>query len=145
MVTATTVIKCHVPLAKVKTALTDINFVSSGITDVKSVEKITDTKAKWNVQVDFGFLHKTMTLESEVTKTGDTEIQFKAVGSEAAMDGTASLKSIGPNDTEITFTMNFEGRGPLKAIIDNFIQKKIKNDIQSFARSMEEKLNFLKS
>jgi hypothetical protein len=39
--------------------------------------------------------------------------------------------------------MNFEGKGPLKAIIDNLIQKKIKNDIQTFAHGMEAKLNSL--
>ncbi len=145
MATATTVIKCNIPLARVRSALTDINFVSSGIPDVKSVKKITDRKAKWNVQVDFGFVHKTMTLESEVTKVEDSEIQFTGTGSEASMNGTASLKSISPNETELTFTMNFEGKGPLKAIIDNFIQKKIKNDIQTFAQNMEAKLNSLRS
>ncbi len=145
LATATTIIKCNLPIAKVKAALTDINFVSSAIPDVKSVEKITDTRAKWNVQVDFGFVHKTMTLESEVTEVEDRDMHFKASGSEASMEGTASLKSISSNETEVTFTMNFEGKGPLKAIIDNFIQKKIKHDIQTFAQSMEAKLNSLQS
>jgi carbon monoxide dehydrogenase subunit G len=137
------VIKCELPLARVRSALTDINFVSSAIPDVKSVERITDTKAKWNVQVALGFVRKTMTLESEVTEVEDSKMHFRAIGSEASMEGTASLKSISSNETEVTFTMNFEGKGPLKAIIDNLIQKKIKNDTQTFAQNMEAKLNSL--
>jgi carbon monoxide dehydrogenase subunit G len=145
LATATAKIKANLPLEKVRTALTDISFVSSGIPDVKSVEIITETKAKRNVQVDFGFVHKTMVLESEVTSVEDTEMHFTANGTEAAMNGTASLKPISPNETEVTFVMNFEGRGPLKAIIDNFIQKKIKSDIQAFSQNMETKLNSLKA
>lgn len=145
MPSGTVVLKCELPLTRVKSALTDINFVSAAIPDVKSVEKITDTKAKWYVQVDFGFVHKTMILDSEVIRIEESAIEFRATGSEASMDGTASLKSISPNETEVTFTMNFEAKGPLKAIIDNFLQKKIKNDLQTFGQNLEAKLNSLKS
>jgi carbon monoxide dehydrogenase subunit G len=145
MATATAVIKCNLPLEKARAAITDINFVSSGIPDVKSVEKISDNRAKWHVQVDFGIVHKTMVLESEVTKVEDMQMNFMATGSEASMNGTASLKPLSPTETEVTFVMNFEGKGPLKAIIDNFIQKKIKNDMQAFAQNMETKLNSLKT
>ena len=145
MATATAIIKCNLPLEKVRAAITDINFLSSGIPDVKSVEKISDNRAKWNVQVDFGIVHKTMVLDGEVTKIEDREIHFTAVGAEASMNGTASLKPLSANETEVTYVMNFEGKGPLKAIIDNFIQKRIKTDTQKFAQNMETRLNSLKT
>jgi carbon monoxide dehydrogenase subunit G len=100
MATASAVVRCELPLDRVNAALTDISFVSSGIPDVKSVEKISTTKARWNVEVDFGFVHKTMILESEVTKVEDTKIEFRASGSEASMNGEASLKPLGPNETD---------------------------------------------
>ena len=145
MATATATIRCNLPLEKVRAGITDINFLSSAIPDVKSVEKISDNKAKWNVQVNFGIVHKTMVLEGEVTKIEDREIHFMATGAEASMNGTASLKPLSPNETEVTYVMNFEGKGPLKAIIDNFIEKKIKSDTQTFAQNMETKLNSLKT
>jgi len=145
LATATATIRCNLPLEKVRAGITDINFLSSAIPDVKSVEKISDNKAKWNVQVNFGIVHKTMVLEGEVTKIEDREIHFMATGAEASMNGTASLKPLSPNETEVTYVMNFEGKGPLKAIIDNFIEKKIKSDTQTFAQNMETKLNSLKT
>jgi len=145
LATATAIIKCNLPLEKVRAAITDINFVASGIPDVKSVEKISEKKAKWQVQVDFGIVHKTMVLEGEVTKIEDREMHFMATGAEASMNGMASLRPLGPNETEVTYVMDFEGKGPLKAIIDNFIQKRIKTDTQKFAQNMETRLNSLKT
>ena len=123
--------------------MTDLNFIASAVPDLKSVEKLTETKAIWNAQVKFGFVEKTIAMESEVTRSTETEIGFRAEGSEAVITGSVLIKPIDVGKSELNLALEFEGKGPLKAIIDNYMRKKLRDDIQKVGRNIEERLNAL--
>ena len=123
--------------------MTDLNFIASAIPDLGSVEKLTEIKAIWNAQVKFGFVEKTIAMESEVTISTESEIGFRAEGSEVMISGSVLINPIDGEKTEVTLTLRLEGKGPLKAIIDNYMRKKLQDDIQEIGRNIEEKLNTL--
>jgi len=123
--------------------MTDLNFIASAIPDLESVEKLTETKAIWNAQVKFGFVEKTIAMESEVTRSTESEIGFRAEGSEVMISGSVLINPIDGEKSEVTLTLRLEGKGPLKAIIDNYMRKKLQDDIHEIGRNIEGKLNTL--
>ena len=143
MPSASVTITCDQSPSRVKSALSDLSFIASAVPDLKSVEKLTETKAIWNAQVKFGFIEKTIALESEVTKSTESEIGFRAEGSETAINGSVLIKPIDGGKSELILALAIEGKGPLKAVIDNYMRKKLRDDIQKVGRNFEEKLNAL--
>jgi hypothetical protein len=48
------------------------------------------------------------------------------------------IKSIDEGKSELSLVLEFEGKSPLKTIIDNYMQKKLRDGIQKAGKNIEE-------
>jgi carbon monoxide dehydrogenase subunit G len=129
----------HTPAAPstLRRVLSDVAFVAAGIPQVIGVEKTSETTARWTVQVKLGPITRKSLYDGELLEATDQGVRFRATGPEATIDGTVRFEPNPSGGTEVSLTLSMKGSGPLRAVIDSYLSKRVREDAQKFAASLE--------
>jgi carbon monoxide dehydrogenase subunit G len=127
-------------LALLRARLADPSFVASLIPQVVAVESTGPTTARWTVLVKLGPISRKSLYEGELLEATDASVRFRAKGPEATIEGTLGLRPGAPSGTEITLTLTMNGQGPLHSVVDAYLAKRVKSDVEQFAKSLNERL-----
>ncbi len=127
--------------ARVAGLLRDLSFLAMAVPNVVQVEPVDSTTAMWTVDIRLGPLKRKAVFRGELTKATDRSFEFRATGSEATIDGAIDLTPTSENGTEVSLRLNMKGAGPLRAVIDSFLARRIDEDAQGFAAALRERLS----
>ncbi len=116
--------------------LTDPDFLAQTIPGVKSMRNLSPTTAVWLVEVRQGMIHRELSFAVEHLATPPEKVTFSAVAKEVRIDGAMQLAAPDPNRTSVELTIQYEGQGPLRAIINNLVAK----SMQEYPAEFESKL-----
>ncbi|HLM70889.1 MAG TPA: SRPBCC domain-containing protein [Thermoplasmata archaeon] len=120
--------------------LSDPTFVAAGIPQVISVERTGETTALWTVEVKLGPISRKSLYRGELLGASDSEVRFRAEGPEATIDGSVKFTSAAVGGTDVEFTLTMKGLGPLHAVVDAYLTKRVRSDAEKFAKSLEERV-----
>jgi carbon monoxide dehydrogenase subunit G len=123
-----------------KRLLSDVTFVAGGIPQVVGVEKTSETTARWTVQIKLGPITRKSLYDGELLEATDRGVRFRAIGPEATIDGTLTFEPNSAGGTEVSLTLSMKGSGPLRAVIDSYLSKRVREDAQKFAESLENRV-----
>lgn len=117
--------------------LSDPTFVAGHIPQVVGVERTSETTARWTVLIALGPIRRKSVYEGELVEATDSSVTFRAVGPEATIEGRVSFvpKRSGGSDAELTLSM--KGSGPLKAVVDAYLARRVREDAERFAQGLE--------
>jgi carbon monoxide dehydrogenase subunit G len=103
---------------------------------VVGVEKTSETTALWTVQIKLGPMTRKSVYQGELLEATDRAVTFRATGPEATIEGSVSFApASGGTDVELRLSM--KGSGPLRAVVDAYLGKRVREDAEKFARSVE--------
>jgi len=126
--------------ATLRSRLADPLFVASLVPQVVAVDSTSPTTARWTVLVKLGPISRKSSYDGELLEATDSSVRFRANGPEATIEGTLGLRAGTPRGTEVTLTLTMSGQGPLRSVVDAYLAKRVKTDVEQFASSLERKL-----
>lgn len=99
------------------------------------MEKTSATTALWTVQIKLGPITRKSVYQGELLTATDAGVSFRAAGPEATIEGSVSfVPASGGTDAELRLSM--KGNGPLKAVVDAYLSKRVREDAEKFASSL---------
>jgi carbon monoxide dehydrogenase subunit G len=122
---------------RLRELLSDPAFVASIMPEVVKVEKTGPATANWTVRLTLGPLKRESQYQGELLSANDVEVRFRATGPEAVVEGTVAFAAAPAGGTEVTVTLAANGRGALRAVVDAYLAKRVKDDVRRFATSLE--------
>jgi carbon monoxide dehydrogenase subunit G len=137
---ATIQFRVPAPVARLRTLLADPTFVASKIPQVIAVEKTSATTARWTVRIKIGPIARTSLYEGELVEQTDAGVRFRAKGPESVIEGHLEFRPDPPEGTGVTLTLTMTGLGPLRAVVDAYLSKRVKDDASQFATALSEHL-----
>ena len=140
MPTATTSFLAPAEAGRVAALLHDLNFLAGAIPNVVKVEPLSETTAVWTVDIRLGPLKRKAIFRGELLTATPERFQFRAVSSEATIEGTIDLHPLGALQTEVSLSLTMSGMGPLRAVIDSYISRRIREDTDGFASTLRDRL-----
>ena len=120
--------------------LADPSFVAAGIPQVVAVETTGPTTALWTVEVKLGPITRKSLYRGELLESTPTGVRFRADGPEATIEGRVVFAPSATGGTEVEFTLSMKGLGPLHAVVDAYLAKRVRTDAEKFAKSLEERV-----
>jgi len=132
-------LKFHAPTdpATLRLLLSDPAFVAGSIPQVVAVEKTSDTTARWTVQIKVGPMTRKSVYDGELVEATDSLVRFRATGPEATIEGTVSFVPGSAGGTDAELTLSMKGSGPLRSVLDAYLGKRVREDAEKFAKSIE--------
>lgn len=124
---------------RLRALLADPSFVASIMPEVVKVEPTSPTTATWTVRLTLGPLKRESQYRGELVSSSDTEVRFRATGPEAVVEGKVTLLAA-TDGTDVTVGLVARGQGALRAIVDAYLGKRVKDDVRRFATALEEKV-----
>ncbi|MCI4364505.1 MAG: hypothetical protein L3K10_00345 [Thermoplasmata archaeon] len=125
---------------RLRALLADPTFVASQIPQVIAVERTSATTARWTVEIKLGPMHRTSVYEGELVEQSVSGVRFRAKGPESTIEGYLAFAPESPDATLVSLTLTLKGQGPLRAIVDAYLAKRVKDDAAQFARALSEHL-----
>jgi carbon monoxide dehydrogenase subunit G len=122
--------------SELRRILSDLSFVASNVPQVLSVEKTGETTALWTVQVKLGPMTRKSVYQGELLEANDARVRFRAQGPEATIEGTLSFTAATPSGTDVALTLSMKGNGPLRAVVDAYLGKRVREDAEKFAQGL---------
>jgi carbon monoxide dehydrogenase subunit G len=128
----------HTPTdaAHLRQLLSDPTFVAGSIPQVVGVEKTSPTTARWTVQIKIGPMIRKSVYAGELLEASDAGVRFRATGPEATIEGMLAFAAGASGGTDVGLTLTMKGSGPLRAVLDAYLAKRVREDAESFARSL---------
>jgi carbon monoxide dehydrogenase subunit G len=126
---------------RLRQLLADPTFVASQIPQVIAVERTSDRTARWTVQIKIGPMTRTSIYEGELVDQSDSGVRFRARGPESTIEGYLGFAPDTPDATNVTLTLTMKGQGPLRAVVDAYLAKRVKEDAAKFARALSDHLS----
>jgi carbon monoxide dehydrogenase subunit G len=123
-------------VGRLRQLLADPTFVASRIPQVVAVERTSDTTARWTVQIKLGPMTRTSVYEGELLEQSESGVRFRAKGPESTIDGYLGFAPDTPDTTNVTLTLTMKGQGPLRAVVDAYLAKRVKEDAAKFAQAL---------
>ena len=108
-------------------ALLDIDFISSVIPGVVSVERKGEHDAEWVVEVKKGFLRRKMVFQVHFGFVLDREIALEAHSNEVSLKGRITVERSDATKTNLIIQLEYEASGPLKYIVNNVVSDMVKD------------------
>jgi carbon monoxide dehydrogenase subunit G len=132
-------IRFHAPTdpGTLRRLLSDPAFVAGNVPQVVGVEKTSETTARWTVQIKIGPMTRKSVYDGELVEATDTLVRFRATGPEATIEGTVSFAPAPSGGTEAELTLSMKGSGPLRAVLDAYLGKRVREDAEKFAKNVE--------
>jgi carbon monoxide dehydrogenase subunit G len=115
--------------------LSDPAFLAESVPQVVGVEKTSETTALWTVQIKLGPMTRKSVYQGELLEASDAGVRFRAVGPEATIEGAVALTPA-PGGTDVELKLSMKGSGPLRAVVDAYLAKRVKEDAEKFAASL---------
>jgi carbon monoxide dehydrogenase subunit G len=134
---ATIAFRSSVDPPTLRRLLAEPTFIAGKIPQVVAVERTSETTALWTVQIKLGPISKKSIYKGELLETTDQTVRFRATGPEATIDGTIVLAPAAPSGTNLTLTLSMKGSGPLRSVVDAYLAKRVREDAEKFASSIE--------
>jgi carbon monoxide dehydrogenase subunit G len=103
--------------------LTDPAFLASTIPGIISVVPRTPSEATWTIEIRQGFIHRKLTLEVIFRPSHGFEATFSAQAKEVQVEGSVRLAEADVGRTAVELQIHYEGKGPLRHIINNLASK----------------------
>lgn|GEM_PF-2985891 len=123
--------------ATLRRLLSDPTFVAGSVPQVVAVEKTSETTARWTVQIKVGPMTRKSLYDGELLEASDAGVRFRATGPEATIEGTLAFAPRPAGGTDVDLTLSMKGSGPLRAVLDAYLAKHVRDDAERFARSLE--------
>lgn len=99
------------------------------------MEKSSETTALWTVLIKIGPISRKSIYHGELLEATDDGVRFRATGPEATIEGSVSfVPAAGGTDAELRLSM--KGTGPLRAVVDAYLGKRVREDTEKFAASL---------
>jgi len=132
-------LKFHAPTdpLTLRRLLSDPAFVAESIPQVVAVEKTSETTARWTVQVKIGPMTRKSVYDGELVEATDTAVRFRATGPEATIEGVVAFAPSPSGGTDAELTLSMKGTGPLRTVLDAYLGKRVREDAEKFAKSVE--------
>ncbi len=132
----------HTPTdpTRLRELLSDPTFVAGSIPQVVGVERTSSTTARWTVQVKVGPMTRRSVYDGELVDASDSGVRFRATGPEATIEGALSFVVPPSGGTDVGLTLSMKGAGPLRAVLDAYLGKRVREDAEAFARSLAERV-----
>jgi carbon monoxide dehydrogenase subunit G len=99
------------------------------------VEKTSETTALWTVQIKIGPITRKSVYRGELLEATEAGVRFRATGPEATIDGTVAFAPAG-GATDVELRLAMKGSGPLGAVVDAYLGKRVRDDAEKFAESL---------
>ena len=131
-------LRFHAPAdpATLRRLLSDPAFLAESVPQVVSVEATGATTALWTVLVKIGPISRKSVYRGELIEATDALVRFRATGPEATIEGAVTFApAAGGSDAEVRLVM--QGTGPLRAVVDAYLAKRVREDVERFAKSLE--------
>jgi carbon monoxide dehydrogenase subunit G len=126
--------------ATLRRLLGDPTFIASNIPQVVAVEKTSETTATWTVLIKLGPISRKSLFQGELLESTESTVRFRATGPEATIEGSVSFVAGSVAGTDVTLELSMKGSGPLKAVIDAYLARRVREDAAQFAKALETKL-----
>jgi carbon monoxide dehydrogenase subunit G len=128
----------HTPTdpARLRQLLSDPTFVAGCIPQVVAVERTSETTARWTVQIKIGPMTRKSVYEGELTESSESAVRFRATGPEAMIEGALGFAPNVAGGTDVGLTLTMKGSGPLRSVLDAYLAKRVREDAESFARTL---------
>jgi carbon monoxide dehydrogenase subunit G len=132
-------LKFHAPTdpATLRRLLSDPTFVAGSIPQVVGVETTSPTTARWTVQVKVGPITRKGVYEGELVEATESSVRFRATGPDATIEGTVAFSPSPAGGTDAELTLSMKGSGPLRSVLDAYLAKRVREDAEKFAKSVE--------
>lgn len=126
--------RCSAGADKVLALLQDLTFLSSAVPGVEKVERVDDRTALWTVRMKVGPFQRVSVYRGEVLTATSEEVEFRATGAEATVNGHIQVQPAGSDASDVTVRIAADGSGSLKPIVDSVLAKRLPNDVADFAK-----------
>ena len=140
MTKASSSFSCDAPPAAVLATLSDIDFLAASIPGVVKVEKLDERTALWTVHARVGFLERTSVFRGEIVHSSDHDVQFRATGAEATVDGQLDVARLGADRSQVSISLDLRGEGPLGPIVEAVMGRRLSSDVQDLGRKVQERV-----
>ena len=129
------------PIEEVFALSNDLAALGPLIPDVTKVEVADPMNALLHMTTKIGFMKHTTRLHTVITKLeSPSHAEFTGDSDELTLSGSVDLKSLPDGGTEIFCELKTEGKGPLRMIINSFLDSMAKVTIDGFARNIKKML-----
>jgi carbon monoxide dehydrogenase subunit G len=129
------------PPATLSRLLSDVTFVAAGIPQVIAVERTGEKTAVWTVEVKLGPITRRSAYQGELLGSSDSEVRFRATGPEATIEGSVRMMPTPSGGSDVDFTLSMKGVGPLRAVVDAYLAKRVRTDAEKFAKSLDDRVD----
>ena len=115
--------------------LSDPAFLAETVPQVVGVEKTSETTALWTVQIKIGPIARKSVYQGELLEATDAVVRFRATGPEATIEGSVGFTAAS-GGTDVELRLSMKGIGPLRAVVDSYLARRVRNDAEKFALSL---------
>jgi carbon monoxide dehydrogenase subunit G len=134
--------RVEAPIEEVWDFLSSLERVGSCVPGVEEVNILDDRTADWTVKIKIGPLSQTMKVRTETTEqTPPTRGVFKGTGELMDVMGYLDLRKVSSGETEVTYRMEVNAKGPLGKVIENFMKGRLDRETREFAENVQKRLN----
>lgn len=120
--------------------LVDPAFLASTIPGIIGVELLGPHEANWSLEIRQGPITRRTTLRGRYDRENDGSIRFSAEGGELSLTGRVWLRAADTETTRVTVGLEYEGRGPLRYIINNLLRKALNDYPNELRAKLESRL-----
>jgi carbon monoxide dehydrogenase subunit G len=121
--------------ATLRRLLSDPAFLAESVPQVVGVQKTSETTALWTVQIKIGPMTRKSLYQGELLEATDNVVRFRATGPEATIEGSVSFALVS-GGTDVELRLSMKGSGPLRAVVDAYLGKRVREDAAKFAESL---------
>lgn len=119
--------------------LTDMERFSSHLPGFETYEQIDETTSEWTVKVDLSMFTRKMVFEVGIEQQEFPEGSFSLEPVDYAAEGGGSvfLEPIGPNETNVTVSLESEATGHLAAFHNQVIERALPRIVDRFIEDVQ--------
>ncbi|MDO8691651.1 MAG: SRPBCC domain-containing protein [Dehalococcoidia bacterium] len=129
------------PLDEVWAFLYDMEKVGSCLPGCEKVQVLNELESEWTIKLKIGPISKTILARARTTESSaPSHAAFVVEAPEMQMEGSLDLRSVSPDQTEVTYRSNAKARGPLEQLLEQIIAGRLGADAETFANNVRLKL-----
>ena len=128
------------PLESVGIFLADLRKVGACIPGARRFDVVDEKNANWEIEMKIGPLKQRFQVRTETAEQNPPHHgKFRREADTLNMTGTIDLAPAG-NETQVTYRIAVDAKGPLARIMDNFMTSKLDQQTQEFAANVKKAL-----
>ena len=129
------------PIEKVFALSNDLEELGPLIPSVTKVEVADPMNALLHMTTKIGFVKHTTKLRTIISKLEPpSHAEFTGDSDELTLSGSVDLTSLPDGGTEVFCELKTDGKGPLRMVINSFLESMAKDTIDGFAQNIKKML-----